>query len=181
MHKNWILFKVYLLAGTFTFSGGMAMLPVIERELVGKYHLIERDQLYEYATLSQTFPGVIALNNACFVGKKIGGTVGIIAASLGAILPAFVLMLAATIAYQMIPQEGVVLSIMAAIRAASAAFLFSTAYSLARFNLKDAPTIILAAVCFLLTVLNLANAPTLIVIAGIVGIILSRVKQVRRV
>lgn len=181
MHKNWILFKVYLLAGTFTFSGGMAMLPVIERELVGKYHLIERDQLYEYATLSQTFPGVIALNNACFVGKKIGSTVGIIAASLGAILPAFVLMLAATIAYQMIPQEGVVLSIMAAIRAASAAFLFSTAYSLARFNLKDAPTIILAAVCFLLTVLNLANAPTLIVIAGIVGIILSRVKQVRRV
>ena len=47
--------------------------------------------------------------------------------------------------------------------------------------MKDAPTIILAAACFLLTVLNLANAPTLIVIAGIVGIILSRVKQVRRV
>ncbi|ERL65115.1 chromate transporter [Schleiferilactobacillus shenzhenensis] len=177
MHKNWILFKVYLTAGTFTFSGGMAMLPMIERQLVNQYHLIDRDTLYEYTTLSQTFPGVIALTNACFLGKKINGTKGMIAAGIGAILPAFVLMLAATIAYQLIPQKGVIISIMAAIRAASAAFLFSAAYSLARYNLRDAASILLALACFLLTVFNLASAPTLIVAAAVVGILLSVTKR----
>ncbi len=96
MNKDWQLFKVYLMAGTFTFSGGMAMLPVIERELCQKRQLLPRDELYEYTTLSQTFPGVIALTNACFVGEKVNGKSGMLAAGLGAILPAFVLMLAAT-------------------------------------------------------------------------------------
>ena len=69
MNKNMTLFKVYLLAGTFTFSGGMAMIPVIERELCDKLNLITKKDLYEYTTLSQTFPGVIALTNACFVAR----------------------------------------------------------------------------------------------------------------
>ena len=50
MNKNMTLFKVYLLAGTFTFSGGMAMLPVIERELCDKLNLITKKDLYEYTT-----------------------------------------------------------------------------------------------------------------------------------
>lgn len=170
-HKNWLLFKVYLFAGTFTFSGGMAMLSVIERELCVKHQLIERQTLYEYTTLAQTFPGVIALTNACFVGKKINGTPGMLAAGFGAILPAFVLMSVATGLYQSLPQQGVILSILAAIRAASAAFLFSAAYSLARYNLRDVTTILLAVGCFLLTLFNLVSAPLLIIAAGVVGIL----------
>ena len=173
MQTNWRLFKVYLLAGTSTFSGGMAMLPVLERELCQKSQLISKDDLYEYTTLAQTFPGVIALTNACFVGKKINGTSGMLVAGLGAILPAFVLMSAATMLYQQLPQTGVILSVLTGIRAASAGLLFSAAYTLARYNLRDFWSIFLALACFGLTLFNLLSAPTLIIIAAVVGLLVN--------
>ncbi len=177
MRKNYLLFKIYLIAGTFTFSGGMAMLPVIEREVCTKHKLMSRDELYEYSTLAQTFPGVIALTNACFVGRKINGRSGMFWAGLGAVLPAFVLMLLATMLYQLIPQRGITLAIMSAVRAASAAFLFSAAYSLARYNLRDWASILLALFCLLATLLSLASAPTLIIIAAVLGTIAAYQKR----
>lgn len=172
MKKNLILLKVYLLAGSFTFSGGMAMLPVIERELSEKHDLIDKESLYEYTTLSQTFPGVIALTNACFVGKKINGAIGMIFAGIGAILPAYVLMSIATLLYQLMPQQGPMLSALVAIRATSASFLFAAAYTIAKYNLKDGINIIIALFCFACTVLNLIGAPILIVLSALLGVLI---------
>lgn len=172
MKKNLILLKVYLLAGSFTFSGGMAMLPVIERELCGKYGLIDQESLYEYATLAQTFPGVIALTNACFVGKKINGTSGMIFAGIGAILPAYALMSIATLLYQLIPQEGPILNALMAVRATSASFLFAAAFSIAKFNLKSRLNIALALFCFIFTAFNFIGAPLLILLSASVGILM---------
>ena len=176
MKKNIILLKVYLLAGTFTFSGGMAMLPVIERELCEKYKFIDKDSLYEYSTLSQTFPGVIALNNACFVGKKINGNSGMFFAGIGAILPAYVLMTIATILYQFIPQQGPVLSALTAVRATSASFLFAAAFTIAKYNLKAKTNIILALFCFICTAFNFIGAPILILLCALFGIIMTYVR-----
>ena len=172
MEKNLILLKIYLLAGTFTFSGGMAMLPLIERELCERRGLIDKESLYEYTTLSQTFPGVIALTNACFVGKKINGISGMVFAGIGAVLPAYVLMSAATLLYQLLPQQGAVLSALSAVRATSASFLFAAAYTIAKYNLKDKINIITALVCFVCTMLNLVSAPILIVISFLAGMLI---------
>lgn len=172
MKKNLILFKVYLLAGAFTFSGGMAMLPVIERELCEKHGLIDKESLYEYTTLSQTFPGVIALTNACFVGKKINGTSGMLLAGAGAILPAYVLMSIATLLYQLLPRQGPILSALAAVRATSASFLFAAAYTIAKYNLKAKANIIIALFCFICTVLHLIGAPILIILSALIGILI---------
>lgn len=170
MKKNLILFKVYLLAGTFTFSGGMAMLPAIERGLCEKYDLIDKETLYEYATLSQTFPGVIALTNACFVGKKINGTSGMFFAGVGAILPAYVLMSIATLLYQLLPKQGPILNALVAIRATSASFLFAAAYTIAKYNLKAKVDILIALSCFVCTVLNIIETPILIVLSALIGV-----------
>lgn len=56
MNKNMTLFKVYLLAGTFTFSGGMAMLPVIERELCDKLNLITKKRFIRIHHIVANFP-----------------------------------------------------------------------------------------------------------------------------
>lgn len=170
MNKNWLLFKVYFLAGAFTFSGGLAMLPVIERDLVDKYKLISKEDLYEYSTLSNTFPGVIAVNSACFVGKKVNGVSGMLIAAFGAIFPAFALMLLATVLYQLIPQEGVFLAVLKTVRAASAAFLLNAAFSLAKYNLRDLPSLLIAGACLIFTIFNLVDAPKLIIAAGIIGV-----------
>lgn len=177
MKKNLVLLKVYLLAGAFTFSGGMAMLPVIERELCDRYGLIDKENLYEYTTLSQTFPGVIALTNACFVGKKINGTSGMLFAGIGAILPAYVLMSIATLLYQLLPQQGPILSALVAVRATSASFLFAAAYTIAKYNLKAKINIILAFSCFVFTVFNLIGAPILILLSAIIGVFIIYIRK----
>ncbi|WP_461218247.1 chromate transporter [Lapidilactobacillus salsurivasis] len=171
MSKNWLLFKTYLLAGSLTFSGGMAMLPLVERELCTKHSVISRATLLEYSTLAQTFPGVIALTNACFVGRKINGRRGMLAAGLGAVLPAYVLMSAATILYQVLPNSGPVMTALAGIRATSASFLFVAAFDLARHNLTDRYSWLLAIAAFSLTITNLVGAPLLILGALACGLL----------
>ncbi|KAF1305370.1 chromate transporter [Enterococcus saccharolyticus] len=177
MEKNWSLFKAYLLAGAFTFSGGMAMLPVIEKELCEKKKYISKDDLYEYTALSQTFPGVIALTNACFVGKKINGTSGMFVAGIGAILPAYVLMTIATLLYQLIPQDGPILTALTAVRATSAAFLFAAAYTIARYSIQNKLHGLFAGLCFGLTVFQLIGAPWIILAAGLLGISWTFIKK----
>ena len=176
MKKNFILLKVYLLASAFTFSGGLAMLPLIEKGICEKHKLIDKKDLYEYSTLAQTLPGVIVVTSACFAGKKINGISGMIFAVLGAIFPAYFFMLIATILFQFVPKEGALIPVFTAVRAASASFLFAAAFTIAKHNLKTKINLILAVLCFLLTVFGLAGAPLLIVIAALTGLLMSFIK-----
>ena len=105
MRTLWALFVIFFKAGTFTFAGGLAMLPAIEKDVTEKYHLMDKETFMEYATLAQTLPGVIALNCASFVGRQAAGFAGMMAEAIGATISAFVLMIAATIAIQLIPQD----------------------------------------------------------------------------
>lgn len=155
------------------------MVPVIERDVVDKYRLLSKDEFMEYATLSQTLPGVIALNCAALVGRSVAGTAGMLAAGFGAILPAFVLMVLATILAKMIPQEGRLLSAMRGIRAASAALVLSAAFSLGRHNLKGTFSVILMISAFLLLILGNLGAPFIVLLSGAAGYIYQRIRRYR--
>lgn len=179
MTKNIILLKVYLMAGTFTFSGGMAMLPLIENELSEKRDLISKEDLHEYTTLSQVFPGVIALTNACFVGRKVNGWSGMFFAGFGAILPAYLLMSLATFFYQFIPASGPMFQALVAVRATSASFLFVACYSLTQFNIHNKRALMLALLAFTLTFFQIISAPFLIIL-GIAGGIISKLSKERK-
>ena len=167
----WALFVIFFKAGTFTFAGGLAMLPVIEKDVTEKYKLMGKDEFMEYATLAQTLPGVIALNCACFVGKHAAGIPGMLVASVGATFSAFVLMLLATIAMQYVPQTGPVIGAMRAIRAASAALILSAAFSLGKHNLKNAFAVAIMAVAFVLVFFFKVSTPIVILATGIAGVI----------
>lgn len=171
------LFMIFFKAGTFTFAGGLAMLPVIERDIVDKYHMMERDEFLEYATLSQTLPGVIALNCATFVGKTVAGVPGMLMAGLGATISAFVLMIAATILMQYIPKEGPAMGAMQCIRAASSALVLSAAFTLGQHNLKSAFSIAIMVITCLCVLLLNASAPLLILLAGIAGYVYHRMPR----
>ncbi len=179
LRKHSALFITFLKASTFTFAGGLAIVPAIERDAVEKYQLLTKDEFMEYATLSQTMPGVIALNCAALVGRRAAGFSGMLAAGFGAILPAFSLMVVATVLANMIPQQGPLLGAMYGIRAASAALVLSAAFSLGRYNLKSGFSIILMSAAFLLVVIGNIGAPLIVVLAGISGCIYQRVKRRR--
>ncbi len=171
----WHLFVIFFKAGTFTFAGGLAMLPVIEKDVVEKYKLLPREEFLEYATLSQTLPGVIALNCASFVGQRAAGIPGMLVAGLGATFSAFVLMLVATIALQFIPQQGAVMGAFACIRAASAALVLSAAFTLGQHNIKSAFAVIVMLSAFTLVFFGKVSAPLIIIAGGVAGFIYHRV------
>jgi len=175
----WPLFVIFFKAGTFTFAGGLAMLPVIEKDIVEKYKILGKDDFLEYATLAQTLPGVIAVNCACFVGRRAAGTVGMLIASLGATISAFIIMLAATIAILYIPQTGPVIGAMRCIRAASSALILSAAFTLGAHNLKSAFSVILMLAAFASIVLLKISTPLVVIAAGVVGYAYQRIRAKR--
>ncbi|MEA4899353.1 chromate transporter [Bacillota bacterium Meth-B3] len=177
--KYWVLFITFLKASAFTFGGGLAIITLIERDMVEKHRLLSKDEFMEYATLSQTMPGVIALNCATLVGRHAAGMFGMLAAGFGAILPTLVLMVAATVLAEMIPQQGPLMGAMRGIRAASAALVVSAAISLGKYNIKAAFSIILMIAAFLLAVLGSLGAPTIVVLSGAAGCVYQRVRRHR--
>lgn len=177
MKKNLVLLKAYLIAGTFTFSGGMAMLPVIERELVTKHHFLSKEELFESSLISQTLPGVIALTNACFVGKKVNGTIGMIFASFGVIFPAYSLMTLASILYTNLPDSSAILAFLTGVRATSASFLFATTFSLGRYSIKNTKDLLFCIFILLLISSQLFSSPIIILLTIIIGFIIGGISK----
>ena len=85
------IFFSYFKIGCMAFGGGYTMLPLVEKEFVQKHKIIEQEALYELFALSMSLPGLIAVNMAMFLGHKIKGYRGSIAAALGAMLPSILI------------------------------------------------------------------------------------------
>ena len=89
----WQLFDVFAKIGAFTIGGGYAMIPIIQREM-SRRGWISDEELPDIVALSQSAPGVMAVNISIFAGYRLRGVPGSIAATLGSILPSFVIILA---------------------------------------------------------------------------------------
>ena len=89
----WQIFGVFAKIGAFTIGGGYAMIPLIQAEM-SKRNWISDDELPDIVALSQSAPGVMAVNISIFAGHKLRGFKGSVAATLGSILPSFLIILA---------------------------------------------------------------------------------------
>ena len=85
------LFLTFAKVGVMTFGGGMAMLPMLQREIVEKNGWAEEQELSDYFAIGQCTPGIIAVNTATFVGQKLAGVAGGIIATLGIVFPSLVI------------------------------------------------------------------------------------------
>ena len=72
MRELWDMFFTFCRIGGFTFGGGYAMLPMLQKEVVENKHWATEDELLDYFAIGQCTPGIIAVNTATFVGYKIG-------------------------------------------------------------------------------------------------------------
>ncbi len=87
------LFLAFFKIGAFTFGGGYAMIPLIQHEVTEKNKWITDDDILEIVAISESTPGPIAVNSATFVGYRVCGVLGSIAATLGVVVPSFLIML----------------------------------------------------------------------------------------
>ena len=102
--------------GAFTFGGGWAMIPIIEREVVDKHKWISREDFLDQLAITQSLPGILAVNVAVLVGNKLRGVKGSIVAALGTILPSFFMILLIAIFFTRIYNNPTVISIFKGIR-----------------------------------------------------------------
>lgn len=91
MHLLADLFLTFAKIGTFTFGGGYAMISVIEHDCVDRKQWITHDDMMNITAIAESTPGPIAINCATFVGYKQKGIIGAIAATLGIVIPSFVI------------------------------------------------------------------------------------------
>lgn len=89
----WQIFAVFAKVGAFTIGGGYAMIPIIQREMSSR-GWISDEELPDIVALSQSAPGVMAVNISIFAGYRLRGVKGSIAATLGSITPSFLIILA---------------------------------------------------------------------------------------
>ena len=97
----WELLITFAKIGVMTFGGGMAMLPMLQREIVERKGWATEEEMADYYAIGQCTPGIIAVNTATFIGNKQKGTLGGIVATLGVVLPSLVIitLLAGVIEY----------------------------------------------------------------------------------
>ncbi len=171
------LFKMFLTffkIGSFTFGGGYAMIPLIEREVVDNNKWISKDEFIDIIAISQSFPGALAVNSCTFIGYKIGGVAGGILGLLGVALPSFLIILLIAMAFSKFRDMYIVELIFNGINAAVPLLILVGVNSLAKVLPKTATNIIIVIITIILNAFLDVNPVYIILIAAIYGIIINR-------
>ena len=157
------LFYSFLKIGLFTFGGGYAMIPLIEREVITNKKWIAESEFLELLTVAQSAPGPISLNTSVFVGYKMRGYAGALAAISGVVMPSFVIILLVAIFFSDIRHNPVVDAAFRAMRPAVVALIVAPVVGLAR---GMRPWLVAVSAATALAVWWLGISPVYLLIAG---------------
>ncbi|MBQ5372889.1 MAG: chromate transporter [Rikenellaceae bacterium] len=168
MRELLTMFGSFFKIGLFTFGGGYAMVPIIQREVIDHRGWVDRDEFVELLTLAQSAPGPIALNTSVFVGYKMRGYAGALAALLGVVVPAFTVILIVAIYFAQFRENVYVNAAFKGMRPAVVALIVSPIVSLSRG--MGAWKYVLAAAVALFVWWSGVSPIWLIVVAAVVGV-----------
>lgn len=160
------IFTSFFRIGLFTFGGGYAMIPLIEREVIDRRTWVERSEFLDLLTLAQSVPGPIAVNTAVFVGYRIRGLRGAAAALLGTVLPSFTIILLIALFFADIRENPVVDAAFKGMRPAVVALIIGPVISLARGMRRPMLAVIAAAA---LAIWGLGWSPIYVLAAAAIG------------
>ena len=166
------LFLTFAKIGVMTFGGGVAMLPILEREVVNRKHWATNDELLDYYAIGQCTPGIIAVNVATFIGKKMKGNAGGVAATVGVVFPSFVIITILSGLIASFSDLEIVQHAFAGIRVAVCVLVFNAVIKLAKAAVVDTPTAAIFAVVFVLSVIISVSPVVYVILAVITGILL---------
>lgn len=177
-----ILFLTFLKIGTFTFGGGYAMIPIIEKEVCEKRKWITEEDILDIIAIAESTPGPIAINSATFIGYKISGVFGSFCATFGVVLPSFVIISIISLILRQFSDSLVVQYAFNGIRAGVLALLIKALVSMYKKCPKGLFSYIVMGASFILAAFTDINVIFVLIgcaVAGIVNslIIKRRVKQ----
>ena len=167
------LFLTFFKIGAFTFGGGYAMIPLIQREIVEKHGWMTDEDILDIFAIAESTPGPIAINSATFVGFRTAGFWGAALATTGVVLPSFVIILLISFLLTGFADIPAVQYAFFGIRAGVLALLVKALYTMHKKNPKGLVSYILMAAAF--AAVAFLKIPVLAVLAGCaaVGLITS--------
>ena len=126
----WELFYTFFKIGLFTFGGGYAMLPLIQEEVIA-HNWIPMEDLINFIAVSESTPGPFAINMATYVGTQMGGLLGGVCATLGVVLPSFIVILIVAKIFEQFKKNKYVKGAMSGLKPAAVGLIASAVLSMA--------------------------------------------------
>lgn len=165
------LFAIFTKIGATTFGGGYAMLPILQKEIVDKYHLASEKELLDYYAIGQCTPGVIAVNTATFIGHKISGVKGAITATLGVVTPSVIIIMLIAGLINKFSDYAIVQKAFIGIRICVAALVINAVINLWKNSIVDNYTLVIFGIVLLIALFTNLSPIYLIIGAGIVTLL----------
>lgn len=171
------MYVIFARIGGFTFGGGYAMLPMLEKEIVNNKHWAREEELMDYYAIGQCTPGIIAINTATFIGYKVKGIPGAVMATLGVISPSLVIITVIAAFISNFMDLWFVSSAFSGIRACVCVLIFDAVWKLGKKSLVDKATKIIFLVILVIALFTSVSSALLVVAAGIAGVVIKGMKK----
>ena len=167
VYKN--LTMAFLRAGILGFGGGMACLPLIQREVVDKYNWVDEDEFSDIVAISNTLPGPINTKMAGYVGYRVAGVIGAIIAVCATILPSVILLILLLETLSLYREHPVVAGMLQAIVPVVGIMLALMAWQFLSAAAKDMKWLgVLIQVLIVIGLVVFLNIHPAIVVAGVI-------------
>ncbi len=165
-----LLFLSFIKIGAFTFGGGYAMIPLIQKEVVEKRKCITDKEILEIIAIAESTPGPIAVNAATFIGYKTAGFFGAFWATVGVVLPSFLIIAAVSLVLRQFEGLRTVQYAFWGIRAGILALILNALVSMYKQFPRNRVSYAIAAVSFLLVAAFKVNVLIVIMICAVIGL-----------
>lgn len=173
------LFSVFFKIGSLTFGGGIAMLPMLQREIVNNKKWATEDELINYYSIGQCTPGIIAINTATFIGYKIKGKIGAIFSTFGMVCPSLIIILAIATFIKNFLNIQWVIYVFAGIKIAVAGLVLDAFISFLKKNVKNKISLLLCSLAFILNLVLKISPIYIIFVCVVFAIFFTKYKNIK--
>lgn len=173
----WQIFLTFFKVGAFTFGGGYAMISLLETELVSVKKWITSEDMLDMIVIAESTPGVIAVNTATGVGFRLRGILGAVIATIGVVLPSFVIISALSFALELIADNVWYKAAFTGVQACVIILILNAFLKLGKQLDKNWFSLILLAAAFAVSVFTNFDVIYLILIGGVLGVVYSFAKS----
>lgn len=166
----WKIFITFFKTGLFTFGGGYAMIAILEEELVAKKNWITSADMLDMLVIAESTPGVIAVNTATSIGYRLRGVLGAILATLGVVLPSFVIICGLSFVIQLVEDNMWYQAAFKGVQACVIVLILNAFLKMSKNLPRDWFNTLLVVAAFAVATFTGFNVIFLIIIGGVLGV-----------
>jgi len=168
------LFLEFFKVGLFTFGGGYAMIPLIQKDIVEKYHWLSMEQFTDIIAITEMTPGPIAVNSATFVGYKLAKFWGALVSTVGVVLPSFLVIWAIASVFLSFQNNPIVQAALRGLRPAVLGMIIVAALSISNIATTGFKSVIIVLGVILGVAVFKLHPIIVFILSGIIGILFFR-------